>query len=189
LDYFWDFGNNDTTSTEINPTRTFTTYGVYPVKFITRNVFSCNLADTIIKYITVYGYDVDFSAGSTACNATVNFNDETNQNLSTIANWNWSFGDSTFSSLANPVHTYDSISSYLINLTVTDINGCTSALDTIIVLGGAANAIPAFSNTCTKNMVEFSATPDSAYAYYWNFGNQGATSTLQQTNYVYSDTG
>jgi gliding motility-associated-like protein len=189
LDYLWDFGNNDTTSTDVNPTRTFTTNGVYPVKFITRNVLSCNLADTIIKYITVFGHDVNFSAGSTGCNTTVNFNDETDQNLSAITQWNWSFGDSSYATIPNPVHIYDAISTYQVNLTVTDANGCSSSLDTIITLGGAANAIPTYSNTCTKNKIEFSATPDSAYAYYWNFGNQGASSTLQQTNFVYSDTG
>jgi len=189
LDYFWDFGNNDTTSTEVTPIRTFSNYGIYPVKYITKNINSCNLADTIIKYVTVYGFDVDFTAGSTGCNTTVNFTDNTNQNLSTITNWNWSFGDSTFATIANPMHTYDSLGSFTVRLTVTDVHGCSSELDTTITLGVAENAIPIYSNSCTPNMIEFSASPDSAFAYYWNFGNQGASSSLQQGNYSYNDTG
>ena len=55
----------------------------------------------------------------------VNFNDlslaaqETN-----IASWFWSFGDGDFSTSQNPSHDFNQIGEYLVELTVTDANGC-----------------------------------------------------------------
>jgi PKD repeat protein len=41
----------------------------------------------------------------------------------TITAYHWDFGDTTFSSEANPVHTYTGTDTYLTVLTVTDNNG------------------------------------------------------------------
>jgi len=51
--YQWNFGNGDTTSKELNPTRTFTKPGTYKVTLIILNT-NCNLADTAVQEITIY---------------------------------------------------------------------------------------------------------------------------------------
>ncbi len=51
--YFWDFGNGDTTSTEFNPVRTFSTPGTYQVTLIVTDSI-CGIKDTAIQTITVY---------------------------------------------------------------------------------------------------------------------------------------
>ena len=190
--FLWDFGNNDTTSTEINPTRTFTTPGVYPVTLIITNESSCNFADTIVKFITVLaGLDASFTNNIIPCENTVNFTDLSLNTFPNINSWSWNFGDGNTSTLQNPTHTYIVNGTYTVQLTVTDTAGCSGTIDTLIVLSSltAAQNIVSF---CGNNNVQFSALPDSAGAYQWNFGNPSSpsnTSSLQQSNFLYPDTG
>ncbi|MCO6499830.1 MAG: gliding motility-associated C-terminal domain-containing protein [Vicingus serpentipes] len=50
--YLWNFGNNDTTSVEFNPTRTYTTPGVYTVSLLITDSI-CNTVDTAFQTIIV----------------------------------------------------------------------------------------------------------------------------------------
>jgi gliding motility-associated-like protein len=190
--FLWDFGNNDTTSTELNPTRTFTNAGVYPVKLIVRNINSCNLADTIVKTITVLpGLNATFTNTVVPCQNTVNFSDLTVNNFPGVNTWSWNFGDGDSSSLQNPVHNFNSAGSYTVVLEVTDSAGCTGTIDTLITLSNLV-AQQSIVTNCGNNNVQFNALPDTAGAYLWNFGNPTSpnnTSVMQQSNFLYPDTG
>lgn len=190
--FLWDFGNNDTTSTEINPVRTFTTPGIYPVSLIISNENSCNFADTIIKYITVSAaLNAEFSNTIVPCENTVNFADLTIGNFPAVNTWQWNFGDGTTSNLQNPSHTYTASGTYTVQLIVSDSLGCSGVLDTVITLSALIAQQNLITN-CGSNNVQFSAQPASAGAYLWNFGNPASpnnTSTLPQSNYLYPDTG
>ena len=185
--FLWDFGNNDTTSTEVNPTRTFPNPGVYPVTLIIRNINSCNVADTLIKYITVLqGLDADFTNTVIPCENTINFSDLSINTFPNINSWLWNFGDGNTSNLQNPTHTYNLSGSYTVQLTVTDTAGCAGTIDTTITLNNL-NAQQNLVTTCGNNSVQFSALPNNAGAYFWNFGNPSSannTSTLQQSNFL-----
>ncbi|MFN3405264.1 MAG: gliding motility-associated C-terminal domain-containing protein [Cytophagaceae bacterium] len=50
--FFWDFGDN-TTSTERNPTHTYTSPGIYKVKLVLNDNLTCNLADTLVKNVEI----------------------------------------------------------------------------------------------------------------------------------------
>lgn len=52
-DYFWDFGNNDTTSTDPNPIRTFPNPGTYTVYLVVEDSVCGLLLDTAVQNITV----------------------------------------------------------------------------------------------------------------------------------------
>ncbi|MCX7861894.1 MAG: gliding motility-associated C-terminal domain-containing protein [Bacteroidales bacterium] len=51
-DYFWNFGDG-TTSTQANPTHTYSSPGTYNVTLIANNPSSCNMADTIVRQVVV----------------------------------------------------------------------------------------------------------------------------------------
>jgi gliding motility-associated-like protein len=58
--FYWNFGDN-TTSTQFNPTHTYTQSGTYIISLIVSDTAACNLADTIQKTITILGntsYDI-----------------------------------------------------------------------------------------------------------------------------------
>ena len=52
--FFWDF-DDGTTSTLADPSHTYTTPGIYEVTLVVSDMNTCNLADTLIKTITVGG--------------------------------------------------------------------------------------------------------------------------------------
>ena len=68
--HLWNFGNGDTTSVEFNPTRTYTTPGVYNVSLLITDSI-CNTVDTAFQTITVFapiaitGADTIYSCDST----------------------------------------------------------------------------------------------------------------------------
>jgi hypothetical protein len=51
--YTWYFGPGDTTSTILNPVKTFTAAGIYTVTLVVKDNGTCNKIDSTISYITV----------------------------------------------------------------------------------------------------------------------------------------
>jgi gliding motility-associated-like protein len=190
--FLWDFGNNDTTSTDINPTRTFAAAGVYPVKLIITNNNTCNFADTIVKFITVLPeLNADFANTIVPCENTINFTDLSINTYPTVNSWLWNFGDGDSATVQNPSHTYSNSGTFTVALTVTDATGCSGTIDTLVTLN-SLTAVQNILSNCGNNNVQFNAQPDSAGGYLWNFGNQGSpnnTSVLQSANHLYPDTG
>jgi YVTN family beta-propeller protein len=60
---------------------------------------------------------------------TVQFNDSSKN----ISGWNWDFGDGFNSTEQNPMHNYSAAGNYIVNLTVSNVNGTDSKLATIDV--------------------------------------------------------
>jgi PKD repeat protein len=116
----WRFGDG-TTSTSLNPAKTYTTPGTYSVTMIVSNSSSCS--DTIVKtnYITVNAAPVaNFGADKkTGCSVPhiVGFTDSSTNAVS----WSWNFGDNTTSAQQNPVHVYNSYGNYNVSLTITNL--------------------------------------------------------------------
>ncbi len=73
-----------------------------------------------------------FSASPTTGNAPlkVQFNDRSEN----VVSLNWDFGDGTYSTEKDPIHTYSTAGIYTVNLTVSNENGIVSKLATINVL-------------------------------------------------------
>ncbi len=59
-DYFWNFGDGNT-STQANPTHTYSSPGTYNVTLIANNPTSCNMSDTIVRQIVVEQLNVQTS--------------------------------------------------------------------------------------------------------------------------------
>ncbi len=191
--YNWDFGNGQT-STNANPTVTYSTPGVYTVQLIVRDIHNC--ADTFIRpnYITALGATALFNADTlTGCTPLiVQYQDLSTSFLGNIVAWNWNLGNGQTSTLQNPSGNYTIPGDYTITLTVTDDNGCSSTLsrvnfiqptyptpafysdDTLVCLGGPVN----FVNTSIGN----------GMTYQWNFGDGGTSSDANPTH-TFADTG
>ncbi len=126
--YLWDFGNKDTTSSTINPVRTYVNPGQYIAQLIVVDSLSCNIADTTFKYITVYpGIQNQHTIGK------INCADSCTGSVSVIANggtpplsYLWNTGQNGSSLNALCAGNYD--------LKISDVKGC---IDTVLAIVAA----------------------------------------------------
>ena len=177
VNYFWNFGDGDT-SVAVSPSHLFlNSYGVdttYTVTLIAQTAFGCS--DTTTLPITVYpNPSASFTDDAVLDCAPliVNFT-----NTSTGGNsYLWDFGDGTpVDTSMNPVHTYQNLTQFidndLLTLIVTNASGCTDTVQKNIVVypepqfGFSVNP----DSGCSPLMVTFPSVI-GAVDYQWDFGD------------------
>jgi len=183
----WNFGDGNS-STQFSPSHTFTSAGSYTVKLYVENANGC--ADSIAQIITVYPLPVaGFSFVNTnSCYQPVSV---TTTNTSTGAlNYAWDFGDGTTSALTNPGHNYVTPGTYTIQLTASNIYGCTDiATQTInIYQVPTAGFLLPEDTVCVGEPIVFQSTSTFADSIVWNFGN-GTTFTGTSIDYAFTGSG
>jgi len=134
IDWTWHFGDGQT-SKDRNPTHTYTKTGNYSVSITMKTPNRCIVDTTLEDYIVVTeGTNAVFDASPLEAEllsaVDVNFIHDT----SGLSTWGWNFGEGTTSSEANPSHEYTEDGEYLVTLTITDTNGCTSSFVQSIVI-------------------------------------------------------
>lgn len=107
--------------------------------------------------------------------------------------WNWSFGDGTYSTVQNPVHTYSEAGNYTIALTASNAAGNdTVTKNNYINVTALKKPITDFWGTPRSGSapleVLFTDNTTGATAWNWSFGD-GAYSTEQNPVHVYSKAG
>ena len=187
----WDFGDG-TTSSQINPSKTFLSGGTFPVTLL-NNYGNC--VDSVTQNVTVITQPaVNFKANdSTACRApfTVQFTD-----LSPSANtWLWDFGDGSTSNQQNPSHTYTTSGAFNVTLTITLPGGCSNTITKTqyIKIGGTTLVI---QNAPSGGCIPYSYSPlvtiqsiDSIVGYQWDMGEAGGTYNIKSPTHNYTTAG
>lgn len=113
---------------------------------------------------------------------------------SSIAAWQWDFGDgSPTVTTQNPTHTFPlGSSSYIVTLTSTDANGCAPDTSLTINLSGPTAAFTA-ADVCDGASALFTdgSTPSGTItSWKWDFNNDGTTdNTIQNPNFIFSGPG
>jgi gliding motility-associated-like protein len=195
----WDFGmvalTNDT-SNVVSPSYVYNTPGTYTV--ILQVIDSLGCKDTAMQNVSVYYLpQVSFSGGplSGCAPLCVNFVDQSTVQNSAAAQWLWTFGDGSVDSVMNPTYCYPNQGVYTVVLTVTSNEGCTytdSIQNYINVIPGpqAAFTLGPQPATITDATIYFwDQSTAGPVEWYWEFGVPGETSTDQNPNYMYPDTG
>jgi len=179
----WDFGDG-TSSTQQNPSHVYNATGNYEVTLTVTNG-TCNHMTT--QAIQVIHESAGFAPdNSTICRgSTVNFT-AVNINATSIASWQWDFGDGHISTTTSTTsHSYDIPGVYTVSLIITDILGCsdTSKLD-ITVFGPTARFFPSVPAVCfydnaPVSFIDSSATDGthSLVKWIWNYGDGTIDST------------
>ncbi len=133
----WDFGNGS--SDLQNPTHVYSVPGTYTVSLTATNIMG---SDTKVKsgYINVEAAPAapvaGFSGtpGSGTAPLQVHFTDES---INDPDEWQWAFGDGTYSFDQHPVHTYTEAGSYTVTLMVSNAQGNdTEVKNDYITVGG-----------------------------------------------------
>lgn len=193
VSYFWQFGDG-ATSTLQTPNHTYNIEGNYTVKLKVTNVNGC--IDSLIKtnYIVIKKPVISFKnlPDSNCAPFTKSFSANINT-VDPVISYLWNLGDGNNSINATTINTYSIAGIYPISLIITTAGGCRDSAG--ITRGIIVNDRPKanFSatpvNTCAKTPINFiDSTTPAASAWLWNFGN-GATSTIKNPIYQYSDTG
>ena len=185
----WDFGDG-LSSSEQNPSHTYTTAGNYNVTLRVINSNGCLTTLSKTQYIQISaGVMANFTNSvPKVCSAPVVINFQNQSSGTGALSYEWLFGDGTSSSMENPSHTYTAAGTYTLQLIVTNITGCT---DTIIKPNGitVGNVSPAFTvaeNICANSATLFSNTSTpKPVSVVWNFGD-GTSSTLLHPNKKYT---
>lgn len=186
ITYSWDFGDG-TTSSQQDPAHLFSTSGSYNVTLMTASDSGCTDSLSQIIFINPKPNAV-FTSNNNCLYDTSFFNNTTNIISGNIAGWNWNFGDSTISLVANPYHIYSTAGIYTITLIALSDSGCT---DTIInSIEKYPVPVPDFSpdTVCLNDSTQFtdlSLIADGFIASWaWNFGD-GSPLVNQQNPYHY----
>ena len=190
--FLWNFGDG-TTSTEINPTKTYVTPGLYNV---TLTVNGPGGSSNVTSQVNVRGPQAPraaFIANPTNGDAplTVQFTDTSS---GVISSWFWNFGNGQTSTERNPRVTFNNVGTFNVFLTVTGPGGTSVAFVPVMVRSpqipppvasftfspsaGQAPLSVQFNNTSSGNITSFS----------WNFGD-GTTSNATSPVKVYQFAG
>jgi gliding motility-associated-like protein len=180
-----------TTSTVANPQKAFPNAGPVQIRLI-NSYGVCN--DTLTKTINISAPPtISFTTADTAkCIAplTATF---TNNTVG-AASYFWEFGDSTFSTESNPIHTFTELGTYNITLTATSPLGCVSKLtknDYIKIRQPQVNLAGIMQNGCIPYLAKFKPAITSVEritSYKWDFGD-GQSSTDSTPSHTYTNIG
>ncbi|MBW7866919.1 MAG: gliding motility-associated C-terminal domain-containing protein [Brumimicrobium sp.] len=134
--YAWSFGNN-TQSNLQNPIISYGVEGIYNTQLIVTTNYGCK--DTMIKSVEVYPLpEVDFSFSDGCLNLETVFTNNmsiSNANtINSIAQWNWDFGDGSFSTEENPTYLYNQDGVFNVVLTIISNRGCENSINKSVTI-------------------------------------------------------
>jgi PKD repeat protein len=199
----WDFGDGET-STEQNPTHTYSTAGSYEVTLTvtgpggsdTATYSSIKVTEDTVESAPIAGFTVSSTSG--AAPLRVSFTDVS---TGEINSWAWDFGDGETSTEQNPTHTYSTAGSYEVTLTVTGPWGSDTATQDKNLSGiennnievGYAAPVAGYSAASTSGtsplQVSFTDTSVGVIdTWHWNFGD-GQTAAEQNPVHTYKSSG
>jgi PKD repeat protein len=202
---FTDSASTTVTSTQVNPSHTYSTFG-YKMVCLTTYDSSGNACDSICKYI----YVAD-TTSNTNCNANFGFNvDSMNMsassfpvdfyNYSSGAYYIWNFGDGNTDTAFNPSHTYTASGTYTVCLAV--VSGydslslpivCDSFCTTVTVGTSSGGCNPTFTysvDSSNSNRYYFSGSnpPTGGYAT-WEIYEGSPTTNYSGLNVTHTFSG
>lgn len=205
-EHLWDFGDGNTSS-EKNPTHTYTEKGEYNVTLTIKTIAGCESTvdlpiEVDLPNITPDDCNALFSYNViTDDELIVKFNDQsTSFNNDNITSWEWNFGDGNNSDEAEPNHTYSDEGVYNVSLTIETTNGCqataTKSIEVKIEVPGNPNeceALFSFEQISNDELkIKFTdESPllnDSITSQLWNFGN-GVISSFKNPTHEYASEG
>lgn len=182
-EWAWDFGDGGS-STLQDPVHTFPINGSYDVCLTATNATG---SSTDCKVVIIDGYLAPVALFDYSGDPTVAFVD-----VSTGAptSWFWDFGDGSFSTVANPTHTYIETGSYTVCLTVTGPGGVDTGCEDISINNGANAPVALFTATqlspLTIAFTDLSTNDPEDWA--WDFGD-GTISGIQDPTHTYANSG
>lgn len=199
--YSWNFGDGSADSSAANPSHTYTVAGEYSAVLTVTD--SDGATDTAALTITVNENPAPVAVlavtsvtpVSTKAPALVAFSSTGSSDDASIVSYDWTWGDETPNgSGASPSHTFTTVGSFVVTLTVTDNGGLTNSsstiVSTIVNLGPTAAASATPDSGKAPLAVTFSSAGSgdadgTIVSYNWNFGDGAAASSAANPTHTY----
>lgn len=160
--YVWNFGDNSS-SREANPLHIYNSIGNYSVSLMINSTGGCQQYISNIEKIRYPFIHSKISAISNSANA-MSFNALISGSSS--YNYQWSFGDGTTSTLANPSHNYTIAGTYPVSLRV--INDQKDTVYTRYNVATQTNPMPCLTNYSIESVTQVvNPKPFSAVVIKW----------------------
>lgn len=183
----WDFGDGNF-SAAVNPSHTFTAAGTYDVKLVVENALACK--DSIIQSILIHPRpSADFellSVDSCKLPAGALFN-----NTSTGAvDYQWSYGNGSFSALTQGSTTYLAPGSYFVKLRATNAFLCSDSITKVVNIyqPPQANFVLSDTDLCQRQEFVLSSLSLQSDSVVWYLGDGNVIRGFQ-SNYQYFGVG
>ncbi len=178
LQYFWTFGDGDTSTLE-HPQHMFSTFGSYEVCLDIVDEGGCQL--NYCQMIEIVSPMAAFSIDSTFAECPPLIATFQNESLNGIF-YEWDFGDSSgVSNLENPAHVYTVPGIYDVQLIAIINDNCRDTLfvDDLVVLEGPVGEFSFdIDTTCVGYDINFFGSSELPYTYIWDFGNGNLDTTF-----------
>ena len=191
--WYWDFGNGDT-STFQNPVYRYPLPGLYTVTLTVTNLKGCTNSISHNIYVIALP-KADFTFSTSCIGDSTYFTDKSTDSVGYAAQWHWNFGDTASTAdtslLQNPAHHYGSISSYTVQLIVTNNYGCRDTVSKFVNVYGRPRPGFTYIQACNPvsevqfydtSVVGSSKAPIKSYL--WNF-YQNDTSQQKDPTYKF----
>lgn len=195
VDYEWSFGNGDT-STEQNPSYTFANGGTFEVILTVTDGDGYSDDSEIITINVNSGPTALATANILEGNAPleVTFTGDQSTDDVNVISYDWNFGNSGASTVANPVQTFVSPGMYTVSLTVTDDGGLqdTTTLEIVVNENQAPIAVASADTTEGNAPLDVNFTGDQSSddigiaSYSWDFAD-GTTSNVPNPTHTFTD--
>lgn len=185
MSYAWNFGDG-TTSTLINPTKSYLNTGTYTITLTVTSNAGCthtvtqNLNVTLTSFVSQFG--ISSNANQCLLGNSFSFTNSSSTGMGVTYDWNFGAGatPATFSGITPPAVTYSTAGAKTITLTVT-APGPSTVVSTQTV-NVYANPISSFTHSNVANAFTFNSTSTNATNLAWNFGNGNSASGSPASN-------
>jgi PKD repeat protein len=170
VSWSWDFGDGNT-STQQNPSHTYSVVGNYTVSLSIMTASSCG--NTLVKtaYIKIQPVSISLNVPAGGCIPFTYTPQATIQTVDPIVSYQWNLGEpgAIFNVQNPPPYTYTSVGSFTISLAVTTATGCvqTATVPSGVLTG--VRPIVNFSasplNACASDTIQFTKPATCVYRY------------------------
>jgi gliding motility-associated-like protein len=193
VNWFWDFGDGNTSNVQAPPAHTYSTAGTYtPNLTVTDNngcTTSLDSPVSIIVSIPVAAFTV--SADSSCPNAPnpLRFTNKSTGGFNPT--YTWDFNDGDTSNAVSPIYAYSAVGSYNVVLKMNDAYGCTSISSPQNIFVGTPQASFTMSgnfSTCPPFNDVFTFTGSYAVSYDWDF-TDGNGSVAKNPSNLFANAG
>jgi len=191
--WLWDFGDG-TFSNEQNPLHVYSEGGQYNASLVIEadNCTSQFELFVIVENDTLPNCEAYFSNNVGTTPLTIEFFDTS---LGNVVDWDWEFGDGTYSNEPNPIHTFDEEGTYPVSLFIRTSDSCFSYYEDFVTVyndttlcNAAFNVSLDTINNIPHTYIFTDLSEGEIYSWNWDFGD-GSFSNEQNPIHVYTDGG